>query len=159
MPIKFKRILVATDFSPAACAAIEYGCLAASAFEATLDVVHVVSDPLEQAPTLADSYSLPADFNKHLESAVRRQATEALAKTCGTKPAVEVVIRHGDPIKEILSVAIERKADLVVLGRHGHRFLERMLMGSVAERVVRESPCPVLTVHAFDADSAPSSHP
>jgi nucleotide-binding universal stress UspA family protein len=60
---------------------------------------------------------------------------------------VSVVLRHGTPWTEIATVAREAKADLVVMGTHGRRGVARMLLGSVAERVVRTAPCPVLTVH------------
>jgi len=64
-----------------------------------------------------------------------------------------VLIRRGAPADEILKAAKERHADLVVVGRHGPGLLERFLMGTTAERVVREAPCPVLTVHAADVNS------
>ena len=153
MSVNIKRILVATDFSVGANAALQHACATARAFGATLDVLHVVSDPLEQAPTTAEGYALPDDFNQQLEAKVRSHAMEALAKTCGTWLAVEVLIRHGTPSDEILKTAKERRTDLIVVGRHGHRLLERVFLGTTAERVVREAPCPVLTVHAADANS------
>jgi nucleotide-binding universal stress UspA family protein len=150
MSVSVKRVLVANDFSAGADAALQHGCAAARAYGASLDVLHVVSDPLEQAPTTAEGYVVPNDFNQKLEASVRRHVMETLSQACGTWLAVEVLVRHGTPADEILKAARERRADLVVVGRHGHRLLERLLLGTTAERVVREAPCPVLTVHAAD---------
>jgi nucleotide-binding universal stress UspA family protein len=72
----------------------------------------------------------------------------ALEKTRATFPRAESVLVRGDPCEGILHVARERNADLIVMGTHGRRGLSRAFLGSVAERVVRTSPTPVLTVGA-----------
>jgi nucleotide-binding universal stress UspA family protein len=61
-------------------------------------------------------------------------------------PSVETAVRRGDSVEEIIAYAAERRVDLIVIATHGRTGLGHVLLGSVAERIVRESPCPVLTI-------------
>ena len=142
----FKRILVATDFSACADAARVVATALARALGATLALVHVQS-PL---PTYAFAEGGALDLAR-LEDEQRRWALERLeiqaeetARAAGI--AVTTAIRVGTPAAEIVEAAREAGADVIVVGTHGRTGLNRLLIGSVAERVVRTAPCPVLTV-------------
>ena len=72
---------------------------------------------------------------------------------------IERVLREGNPAEEIVRLAGERGCDLIVMGTHGRRRLGRLLMGSVAEQVLRRAPCPVLTVKGEPAEAALAARP
>jgi nucleotide-binding universal stress UspA family protein len=136
--IILKNILVPTDFEGAAEAALRYGRTLAETFGADLHVLHVVDVPLFQA-RFADPAALEAVARRQLsERAVvddrHRYRTHGVIKTC--EPPKEAIVRY----------AQEAGIDLIVMGTHGRRGADHLLMGSVAERVVRSAPCPVLTV-------------
>jgi universal stress protein A len=147
----FKRIVVATDFSDASTRALDYADDLAHRLGATLYIVHVVQNPLYQ-PWSAEAYVM--DIGDIVEDWTR-QAQDQLARlvaTCRTRPIV--ACRTGRPVPEIIAFAEETEADLLVLGTHGHGALAQVVLGSVAERVVRHAPCPVLTVRARHAPGA-----
>jgi nucleotide-binding universal stress UspA family protein len=155
--ISLKNILVATDFSEPSEVAVRYGRALAEAFHATLHVLHVVPDSLSLPwATMADGLAM-ADVQRQWE----REASERLQRMLpdSEREAVHAILvtRAGDPVRQVTSYALETNADLVVLGTHGRGPVAHMLMGSVAERVVRTAPCPVLTVrhpqHEFVTDA------
>jgi nucleotide-binding universal stress UspA family protein len=138
-PRPIRSILLAHDFSVGADLALRHAMALAAHYEAVLHVVHAWEpSPLEaREPTLAQSRE--SDARRELEDAVRRHPT----------PTLRVIARHvrrGIPYQEIVAAASELGADLVVCGSTGKSRLEHLLLGSVAERVVRSSPVPVLTV-------------
>lgn len=142
--ITLKKILVPTDFSECSDAAVKYGRALASAFDSRLHVLHVVQDPYTQ-PWAAEAF--PAPLGELLEQ-WQAQARERIAAQIpeAERPEVMVAAQVGSPIVEILRYANEQKIDLIVIGTHGRGPLGHILLGSVAERVVRKAPCPVLTV-------------
>jgi nucleotide-binding universal stress UspA family protein len=145
--ILLKNILIATDFGEAADAALLYGRTLARAFGATLHVLHVTEDIYGRAFG-AETYipSLPA-VQGDVDEAARRQLDELLIDSDGSGPTTKKVIRSSNsPARTILEYAREAGVDLIVLGTHGRGPLAHVLMGSVAEHVVRTAPCPVLTV-------------
>jgi nucleotide-binding universal stress UspA family protein len=145
--IALKKVLVATDFSEASQAAVEYACSVAGAFDASLHVLHVVTAPLHE--TWA-SYAPGADF---MESVARlcstaRSRTEMMMRASSPQCPVVIATTWGDASEQILKYVESHTIDLVVCGTHGRRGFDHLVMGSVAERVVRLAACPVLTVHA-----------
>lgn len=138
----FRHVLVATDFGEPAERAIVTASELATKFDAKLTLVHAYAMPT----TIYDerAYWPTADIIKNAELAL----AGALAKTRERAPAAESVLVRGDPREGILAVARERNADLIVTGTHGRKGLQRVFLGSVAERVVRTAPIPVLTVGA-----------
>ena len=149
----FRHVLVATDFGEPAERAIATGSELATKFDAKLTLVHAYVIPT----TTYDerSYWPAAKIVNEAETALRR----AVEKTKERAPAAESVLVRGDPREGILAVARERGADLIVMGTHGRRGLSRVFLGSIAERVVRTSPIPVLTVGADGkAGDAASPH-
>jgi nucleotide-binding universal stress UspA family protein len=145
--IDLKRILVATDFSQHSSNALKYAAAFGKAFGAEVVLCHVLEKPdfLSQFPPVAEGY-FPPDFNEVHEKHARVQCEQALAAVQLSK--ARVLLPHGSPAAEIVRSAQTENADLVIVGTHGRGALAHMLLGSVAEKVVRSAPCPVLTVRS-----------
>lgn len=145
-----KRILVPTDFSELAGAALKYAKELAAAVGASLQVLHVMEDPL---PGLrqADHVCSVLAIREQLE----REAGEELARLFTpeerTSLHVEATTIWGIPYAQILRFSIDNSSDLIVMGTHGRGAILHALIGSVAERVVRHATCPVLTIHSGNA--------
>lgn len=142
--ITIRRILVPTDFSACALPAVRYAAELADKFAAELVLLHVVSDavlalPDAVMPTPAtDLHALTEAGKTGLANLIAAEKLERL------NPRSEV--RFGSPAAEIIAAATDLHADLVCISTHGRGGLARVLLGSVAELVVRQAPCPVLTV-------------
>jgi nucleotide-binding universal stress UspA family protein len=143
----FSRIMVPTDFSDCAEEAWRLAQRLAAASDAELVLVHV----LVEAP-LFNEGSFTMDHVPNVFEAARKWGQESLdawmnqAQAKGLK--ARVALRTGVPYREIVDLVTDERADLVVIGTHGRGGIDRALLGSVADRVVRLAPCPVLTVRA-----------
>lgn len=140
-----RRILVPIDFSEHSDAALAWARQAASTFGASLHLLHVV----EEASMVGMAHGLLPP----LRAALFQIRQDALERLRGTLPVTEraardvrMVVRIGRPSEEIVSYAQEACADLVVMGTHGRGGLAHLILGSVAEKVVRAAPCPVTTI-------------
>jgi nucleotide-binding universal stress UspA family protein len=140
--MKFERILFPTDFSDHARHAQEYAVSLAREYGAELLVIHVVQ-----------LYSYVVDFgmdsSRQFETVTDtlKKLLDGLLDELAAEPfQVSGRLEHGDPLGEIVRVAREESCDLIVMGTHGRGALEHVLLGSVAEKVVRKAPCPVLSV-------------
>lgn len=144
--IALKTVLVPTDFSDTSEIAMRYGKALAAAFEASLHVLHVVQEPFAQ-PWAVEAYgfSLASLQEQWMREATAR-VEKALSPDERTRYRAELTTVLGHPVMEILRYAESANVDLIVMGTHGRGPLGHMVMGSVAERVVRKAPCPVLTV-------------
>ncbi|HYT67778.1 MAG TPA: universal stress protein [Vicinamibacterales bacterium] len=142
--INLKTILVPSDFSECSDAALRYGLELARRFDATLHLLHVVQDPLTQ-PWAAEGFSAPLF---EVVDKWQKEAKERLARSIPAADAgrVTVAATIGWPYAEILHYAVEHSVDLIVMGTHGRGGVTHMLLGSIAEKVIRRAPCPVLTV-------------
>jgi nucleotide-binding universal stress UspA family protein len=136
-----KTILFATDFSTASDAALPHAEALAKSSGARLLIVHVEEPPLAYGGGEL-YYGLPEPSSERILA--------MLEDVRPKDPAVPFVHRltMGDPAGEIVRIAAEEAADMIVLGTHGRSGISRMLMGSVAEAVVRRAPCPVLVYRA-----------
>jgi nucleotide-binding universal stress UspA family protein len=136
-----RRILHPTDFSEQSRAALEVASALARDYKAELVVTHVYQPPAVYAP---DGIAMPMPAEEPYEARVQ------LARVRPADPGVRIEHRllEGHPADEILKLAREVAADVIVLGTHGKTGLSRLLMGSVAENVMRKATCPVLTVRA-----------
>src|SRR5215468_5547787 len=145
--IAMKNILVATDFGEAADSALRYGRELAGRFGATLHVLNVVEN-FYVTTFGAETYAaFVPDMQRELENTARKRLDEALIDSDGSGPATKaVVMTSGSAAYAIVDYARENGIDLIVLGTHGRGVLAHLMMGSVAERVVRIANCPVLTV-------------
>lgn len=135
------NILVATDFSELGQAAVEHALMLAEKLGGTLHVVHVYT--LQNKP---ESATQAREDLERAEQHARAQLDRVGAELRSCQRLGQTVLRHGDPAPMILLTADELGADLVVLGTHGRRGLGRLVMGSVAEAVLRQSLVPVLVV-------------
>ena len=149
--IALKRILVPTDFSDASQAATKYGVALARAFNATLHLLHVEHrhdlEIMVERELVVEKYL--HETAKPPQNAARELLRKVLTEQEEHELRAEYVLRAsglGGPYVEIVRYAKERDIDLIVMGTHGHGFAAHMLMGSVAEKMVRQAPCPVLTV-------------
>ena len=144
--IRLNRVLVPTDFSEFSRLAVTYACAMAERFGAQLHVLHVVPDPAMLVPEAAvfSVESMQAQSDRLVTDAQKllRQIPEG---SQGSQPVIRDV-RVGAAFLEIIDYAKSQDIDLIVIGTHGRSGLSHILMGSVAERVVRAAPCPVLSV-------------
>ena len=144
--IALKNILVATDFGEAADAALAYGRELARTFGATLHVLHVADDVYVRLGGDAYVGVLP-ELQQDIEAAARQQLDALLVDNDPVPlPARRSVVTSSAPAAAIVDYARDADIDLIVVGTHGRGAVAHLLMGSVAERVVRTAPCPVLTV-------------
>ncbi|MEP3478243.1 MAG: universal stress protein [Fuerstiella sp.] len=145
--IHLKRILVTTDFSEFSEPAVVYGCAMAEKFDSELHLLHVCPDAAMLVP---DVNGLGAagliDQAQVIESSAAEQLQKLPPENCGTGSTVIRATKVGSPFYEIIQYAKEHDIDLIVIGTHGRSGLVHLLMGSVAENVVRKAGCPVLTV-------------
>jgi universal stress protein A len=145
--ITVTNILVPTDFGEAAEEALTYGRELAARFGATLHVLHVAEN-VYVTTFGAETYAAVApDLQRGLEESARQKIDELIMDSDGSGPPTRpVVMTSASPAFAIIDYAREHNMDLIVMGTHGRGMLAHMLMGSVAERVVRLASCPVLTV-------------
>jgi nucleotide-binding universal stress UspA family protein len=144
--LTLKTVLVPTDFSEPSESALRYGKAMAEAFGASLHVVHVMEDLLAHA-WAAEVYvaSMP-QLRDEIEKESRQRLGALLTDTERKAFRAETALLAGNPFLEIIRYAKAHNVDLIVMGTHGRGPIAHMLLGSVAEKVVRKSPCPVLTV-------------
>jgi nucleotide-binding universal stress UspA family protein len=137
--IAIRSILHPTDFSPRSEYAFRLACQLAKDHGATVTVLHVLPVPIA---VFGNGIVPPEPEN------FREEMKEKLRATASPVPEVrlERMLVDGEPASEILRIATEQKCDMIVMGTHGWTGLTRLLMGSVAEKVVRKAPCAVLTV-------------
>jgi universal stress protein A len=129
------RILAAIDFSLCSLAALEYAEELARAFRAPLLLLHATGAP-----------TMPAEVHERTGDAAAHALTRASERLRDHGLTVRGLLRPGSAAAEIVRTAALEHASIIVMGTHGRTGIPRVLMGSVAERVVREAPCPVLTV-------------
>jgi nucleotide-binding universal stress UspA family protein len=147
MEASIKRIILATDFSDISKDAGNQALFLADAYKAELIVLHVLDTNGWEFPSYYFFSTKGFDRLVESQAQVRQQRKDALNKLAGSFDLkVETIFKEGDPGHEIIRVAEEEDADLIVLGTHGYRGWKRFTLGSVAELVGRHTPCTVLTV-------------
>lgn len=145
--ISLKRVLVATDFGEAADAALSYGRELARSFGARLDVLHVVENVLSRGFGAEGYVASYPELQAEVEDAARRQLDTIVSDEDRIAlRARTILLTSNSPAFTITAYARDENVDLIIMGTHGRGALAHLLMGSVAERVVRTAPCPVLTV-------------
>ena len=156
------ELLVAVDFSPPSLYACQVAAAWAEAFGARLTLVHVVAPARMSAAVPVAAAPLPLGTPLPIEPvASTRQAIEAAHRSlesvrderCRAAPSVTVDVLEHPSVHDAIAARAQQGADLVVLGSAGHRGLERVLLGSVAEKVVRQVPCSTLVVRPLPARS------
>jgi nucleotide-binding universal stress UspA family protein len=156
----FKNILIPVDFSAQSNAALRLGSELAARFQSSITLLHVY----ELLP-----YGLPSDYEMYAPDLRQRVAARIEEELLAAKrraeaagaASIETKAIEGYPAADIAKFAARGRFDLIVMGTHGRRGVQHALLGSVAERVVRTAPCPVLTVRAPEeaAGEAPKVWP
>ena len=144
--IDLKKILVPTDFSEFGQHALLYGCELAKRFGAELHLLNVVQDAVTMFPEPNMMGTSMNDLVADMQSLSEKQLEEMPGLSGSEDLNVVRKVCVGPAFLEIIRYAKEQEIDLIVIGTHGRTGLKHMLLGSVAEKVVRKAPCPVLTV-------------
>ena len=146
-----EHVLVPIDFSEYSDHALDYAITFASKLQARLTLLHVI----ESLPVSGvDAVTLPPDYLLELEVGANRHMRSYLERVTTVGLKGEVAVVYGTPFLVITEVAKERQVDLIIMGTHGRTGLRHLWLGSVAERVVRLAPCPVLVVRTPAATAA-----
>jgi universal stress protein A len=135
--VRFSRILCPVDFDPNSASALRTASELAQHWKAALVVLHTI--PIPPGPEVA------LDFRKIEATATNRLERLARQRVNG-RARYQVAVLMGDPASEILQAARKHRVNLIVMATHGRKGLRRVVLGSVTEKVVRDAPCPVLTL-------------
>jgi len=139
----FKHILVPTDFGEPADRALDLALDLAPKFGSKVTLLHATWLPPYYYAAYAEGLAWPTD---ELEGQANKELAAAVTKARARYTNVEGTLVSGEPWERILQAVTDRGTDLIVMGTHGRRGLSRVLLGSVAEKIVRLSPIPVLTI-------------
>jgi universal stress protein A len=145
MTIRLQKILLPTDFSTYSAAATKYACELATRFDAQLHLLHTLEVHLASTPDFAMGIDLPRYITESRAAAEKALAGVLDPKWAAGRAVIQAVL-EGSPKAEIIKYARKENIDLIVLSTHGRTGLPHLIIGSVAESVVRTAPCPVLTV-------------
>ena len=142
---EFKTILFATDFSESSDYAFQYALSMAESFDARLVILHIINEPVD----LRGFYVPHISFDKleeEIEQGAQKLMEQFERKYLGEFSNFASIVSPGIPYDEIIKRAESENADLIVMGTHGRTGLDHVLFGSTAEKVVRKSPVPVMTI-------------
>jgi nucleotide-binding universal stress UspA family protein len=145
MTLRLQKILLPTDFSDYSAVATKYACELATKFDAELHVLHTLETHLASTPGFGMGLALPQYISESKAAAEKSLASVLDPKWSAGRTVIHAVV-FGPPKVEIIQYARKQNIDLIVLATHGRTGLPHVLMGSVAETVVRTASCPVLTV-------------
>lgn len=143
--MEIKRILFPTDFSEGSLYALPYAVDLAKTYGAKIYMLHVIYD-IATASGLHVPHVSVDEMYKELYASAKKELERFGADIIRNIKDIEYIVIKGIPYEEILNFSKENNIDIIVIGTHGRRGLDRVLFGSTAERVVRNSSCPVLTV-------------
>jgi nucleotide-binding universal stress UspA family protein len=143
--LNIKKILVGCDFSPYSALAFQYGLSLAQEFESEVHLVHVIETPAYKG-MMKFSVGQGEDFEKILHTQVKEKLLEMIPKESFTWCEPKIVLLAGHPYEEIIKHSLLNQIDLIVLGIRGRNLIEALFTGSTTDRVLRQSPCPVLSV-------------
>jgi len=159
MSLDFKRILCPVDLSSFSLEAVKIGVKIAESSDADLYLLHVIDNPFDELYLTPITETDPASLSLYSKEPAKRakimKATIDHSKVLLKQfchewvehlPNVRYEIASGDPFEKILDVAEDQRIDLIVIATHGRTGIRRLIIGNVAEKVVRHAPCPVLTV-------------
>ncbi len=150
-----QRILCPVDLSECSHAALAHALILAKAANAKLDVLHAFYVPENIQPSLLVWMATgPRPVWQIAEEQARKDLDEFLVRHGqDIRERIDLHVVHNDPTSAILDFAANHGTSLIVMGTHGRTGTSRLFMGSVAERIVRRAPCPVLTVHDVPSSS------
>ncbi len=142
--VSVKNILYATDFSPTSESALPYATAISHRFGATLHLAHVLSDVGLLFMTGGIDYVSMGSVYEDAQNAAGQKLGQ-ISKRLGKIPT-RAYVQHGKIWKNLSAIVADHSIDLIIIGTHGRTGLGKLLLGSVAEEILRHSPCPVLTV-------------
>jgi len=142
--MKFKHILVPTDFGHASQAAIDAALSLASAFDADVTLLHVWEVPVYP---YMEFMLASTELTASVEQAASKRLAQEVERVQKQLPRTKSSLKMGPPWQTIIEAYQDLHADLIVVGTHGRQGLNHLVLGSVAEKVVRFSKVPVLTIH------------
>jgi nucleotide-binding universal stress UspA family protein len=145
---EIRKILAPTDFSEHAENAVRYACGLAERLGAELHLLHVLTEIVPTGPDPLLTPVLPPEYYRESEVQSRQALAALVQPSWGTPPLIEVAVRWDSPVEGIVEHARDTAIGLIVIATHGRTGLSHVLLGSVAERIVREAPCPVLTIRS-----------
>ena len=159
MTLDFKKVLCPVDLSSFSLQGLKLALKMAQASDATLDILHVIHNPFDEIylteitqtdPALIDAYATEPQRRAKILRATEEHSEVLLKQFCHEVVQqygkVRYHIRRGDPFEAILEASEDLMTELVVLATHGRTGVKRLVIGNVAEKIVRHAPCPVLTV-------------
>jgi universal stress protein A len=150
-----RTILAPTDLSPASEAAVRYACRLAAQLGASVHVMHVLEDPFKAATGVDVFMPIPSDYFTEVEQSAQEKLLACLSADQQRDAHVVMSTQFGFPPEEILKrLKEEPRIDLVVMATHGRGGVARLVMGSVADKIIRGAPCPVLTMREVPAAEA-----
>ncbi len=149
-----RQVLCPVDFSDTSDKALHHAAAIARWYGAELHALHAI---VPMSPPLAVGASLPQTIGVESQDAAEQSLRQLLDQVGIAPGTAREVVCPGAPVATILDYAREQQIDLIVLGTHGLSGLDRLLLGSVAERVLHHAPCPVLTIPRFAPDAASTS--
>jgi nucleotide-binding universal stress UspA family protein len=143
------KVLVPVDFSDHSKSALAYASEIASSYRAQLQLLHIIEETTHPAYSLSGKSS-KIDLVPGIEEDYRKKIRQMIQETGIPLEGTEIIINSGQAALEIIKFADENLSDLIVIATHGLTGIERFLLGSVTEKVVRMAPCPVFTIKAFN---------
>jgi nucleotide-binding universal stress UspA family protein len=143
--VDIKRVLHPTDFSDASSAALAVACSMVDKFGAELHLLHVIQDMTAIAPYGAAEAYLPVEWHAEARQ-LAEQTLDSLPVVLSTSVRLVRTVTEGSPYFEILEYCKANAIDLIVMGTHGRSGLPHLLLGSVAEKVIRAAPAICMTV-------------
>jgi nucleotide-binding universal stress UspA family protein len=149
--VSIKKILCPVDFFPASDAAVDYAVGLAAAYDAEVHLLHVIT------PIAAGTYEYAidtTDFMKDMEERSMEEMNRLAARLRASRIVVDSKVRTGDVYEEIKAALEDLKPDLIVMGTHGRRGVERWFMGSTTEKLLRHTPVPLVTISATGEKSS-----
>ena len=146
MGMRLKKILYPTDFSELSVGAINHAVLLAEKFGAKLHILHVVDQAYQYWMAMGPETVPVGPTPEEMLATAKKQMAGFIAEHVPEKLKATTELVSGRPFMEIIRIARAQKMDLIVIGTHGRGALTQMLLGSVAEKVIRKAPCPVLSV-------------
>lgn len=146
--LEIRTILAPSDFSPHSERAVRYACGLAERLGSELHVLHVLSEIVPAGPDPLLMPVMPPEYYQENEDRSRETLSKLVQPDWGKPHSLVTAVRWGSPVEAISAYADDHKIELIVIATHGRTGFSHVLLGSVAERIVREAPCPVLTIRS-----------
>ena len=153
---EIKKILLPIDFSGASIKILQYAVFLAEKYNAKIFIIYVMEYPYTISGV--PHFRKDDEYEEHMISSAKKKMASFLEDNRGQIPiSLKSSVLFGHAAERIISYAEMESFDLIIIGTHGHKGLEKMLLGSVAEKVIKLAPCPVLTINTYRHDEEEGS--